>query len=149
MKQLLLERKPTTATETEGFLSFANEILATLERPWIPAETPGGKSNESCIPDGDYQLIPHTRPGGRKALALINEGLGVYYLEDDRPHDVGRFLILIHSGNWIKDIIGCIAPGLAKGGSPTGPMVKSSRAAVERILDYVDGDDATLRVRWI
>ena len=149
MKNLLLERRPTTATETEGFLSFDNEILATIERPWIPADTPGGKPNESCIPDGEYDAVQHTRPGGAKVIALVNPLLGVYQYETDRPDNVGRFLILCHIGNWVTDVIGCVAPGLSKGGSATGPMVKSSKAAMGRLMDFLDGDDAQIRVRWI
>lgn len=149
MKNLLLERRPTTATETEGFLSFDNEILATIERPWIPWDTPGGKPRESCVGEGVYDLIPHTRPNGDNVVALLNPSLGVYYTDDERPDGVGRFLILLHSGNWVTDGIGCVLPGLAFGGSPQGPMVKSSRAAMSRVMDYIDGDDAQLTIRWI
>lgn len=157
MKHLLLERMPTTATETQGFLSFGKEILATIERPWIPADTPGGKPNESCVPAGKYRLIPHTRPDPdptddkppQEVIALVNESLGVYYLADDRPDGVGRFLILCHIANWVFNVIGCIGPGLAKGPSAKGPMVKSSKAAMRRLMDYIDGEDAELEIRWI
>ncbi len=146
---------PTTATETQGFLSFGNEVLLTIERPWIPTDTPGGKPNESCCPDGRYKLIPHQRPDkddgtpGDHVVALVNESLGVYYLADDRPDGVGRYLILAHIANWVHNVIGCIGPGLSKGPSAQGPMVKSSRAAMSRLMDYIDGDDAELEIRWI
>jgi len=149
MKHLLLERMATTATETQGFLSFDNEILATIERPWIPSDTPGGKPNESCVPDGLYELGAHIRPNGDEVVALFNPSLGVYYLAEDRPNGVGRYLILCHIGNWVSDIIGCVAPGLSKGQSAQGPMVKSSRAAMSRLMDYIDGDDAELEIKWI
>lgn len=149
MKNLLLERKPTTASETEGFLSFGNEILATIERPWVDDGTPGGKPFESCIPDGVYELIPHVRPDGKQSVALVGEANGVYYLESDVPQEGGRYLILIHVGNWVNDIVGCIAPGLAKGSSNQGRMVKSSAAAMQKLLGYIDGDDAQLTIRWI
>jgi hypothetical protein len=149
MKHLLLERMPTTATETQGFLSFGDEILATIERPWIPADTPGGKPNESCVPDGKYKLIPHTRPDGKEVVALVNESLGVYYLAEDRPDGIGRYLILCHIANWVHDVIGCIGPGLSKGGSARGPMVKSSKAAMSRLMEYINGDDAEIEIRWV
>jgi len=149
MKNLLLERKPTTASETEGFLSFNKEILATIERPWVDDGTPGGKPFQSCIPDGVYELMPHTRPDGKASLALLGPANGVYYAQGDVPAEGGRYLILIHVGNWVDDIVGCIAPGLGKGPSSQGPMVKSSSVAMKRILDYVDGDDAQLAIRWI
>lgn len=149
MKKLLLERRPTTTTETEGFLSFDREILATIERPWIPGDSPGGMPFESCVPDGMYDLHPHTRPDGKESLALINPLLGVHYLQEDVGDQGGRYLILCHPGNWVTDIVGCIAPGLSFGGSSQGPMVKSSKAAMQRILDYVDFETATLEIRWI
>ena len=149
MKHLLAERRPTTATETQGFLSFGDEILATIERPWLPGDTPGGLPFESCVPAGRYELRPFTRPNGDQVLALVNESLGVYLYAEDRPNGVGRYLILLHSGNWVSDIVGCIAPGLSKGGSARGPMVKKSRAAMSRIMEYVGDDDAELEIVWI
>jgi len=148
MKYLLLERLPTTETHTEGFLSFEGSLLATIERPWID-EGPGGKPRESCVPDGTYELIPHTRPNGDDVVALVNEDLGVYYLKEALPDEGGRFLILFHIANWVENIIGCIGPGLWKTDSDKGAMVKSSRVAMKRIMDYIDGDDAELEIRWI
>ena len=153
MKYLLLERRPTTATETEGFLSFGSgssgEILATIERPWIPGDTPGGKPFESCVPDGRYTLLPHTRPDGKEVVALVNESLGVYYRKEDRPNGVGRYLILCHIGNWVTDVVGCIAPGVSFGASAQGRMVKSSAEAMRRLMAYIDDDDAELEIKWI
>ena len=149
MKKLLLERRPTTANETEGFLSYDREILATIERPWIPHDTPGGKPFASCIPEGSYDVHYHERPGGDVVPCLINPLLGVHYLQEDVPDQGGRYLILIHSGNWSTDVVGCIAPGLSFGNSPQGPMVKSSKAAMGRLMDYLDGETATLDIRYI
>ena len=150
MKKFLLERKPTTATECEGFLSFGKTILATIERPWLPhPDQPGGTPFQSCIPDGTYELRPHTRPSGKESLALINPALGVYYEQHEVPDDGGRYLILIHAGNWVTDIVGCIAPGLSKGDSPQGRMVKSSAVAMQKVLSYAQGDDAELTIKWI
>ena len=149
MKRLLLERMPTTSIQTEGFLSFDKDIRATIERPWINDGSPGGKPNESCVPSGIYKLIPHERPGGAKVVALVNEDIGVYYLDEHRPDGKGRYLILIHIGNWVKDIVGCIAPGLAKQNSDQGRMVVSSKAAMGRVMDYINSEDAQLQIRWI
>jgi hypothetical protein len=149
LKKLLLERKPSTATECEGFLSFNNELLTTIERPWIEHVHPGGKPFESCVPVGTYRIIYHTRKNGDVVPALINEELGVYYTAEERDHERGRYLILIHIGNWVEDVVGCIAPGLAKGDSHKGPMVKGSKAAMQKIMDYLDGDDAILEIKWI
>ena len=147
MKHLLLERQPTTPNETEGFLSWDKAVLATMERPWKPTDVPGGEPFRSCVPVGSYELLPHTRPDGKAAFALVNPALGVHYLQEDVPAEGGRYLILIHAGNWVSDVVGCIAPGLGKGPSDRGPMVKSSVAAMAKLLEYIGGDHAELR--WI
>ncbi len=150
MKQLLLERLRSGAKETQGFLSFPSQMLATIEQEWrVDPCRAGGESNNSCVPDGIYQLRPHTRPDNKKVVALINEDLGVYYLEEDVPAEGGRFLILMHIANWSHNVVGCIGPGLGKTDSDKGPMVTSSTAAMQKVMDYIDGDDAILEIRWI
>ncbi len=150
MKHLLLERKPSGVAETQGFLTFNNRTICTIEQEWREDPSrPGGESNNSSVPAGTYELIPHTRPNGDKVMALVNEALGVHYLADDMPEEGGRFLILMHKGNWSTDIVGCIAPGLSRTDSDKGPMVTSSKAAMELIMDYIDGDNAVLEIRWI
>lgn len=131
-------------------MSIPGLVLATIEQEWRPNPNyPGGVSNNSCVPDGLYQLRPHTRPDGKEVVALVNEELGVYYLESDRPEGKGRFLILIHIANWAHNVIGCIGPGIGKADSDQGPMVTSSSAAMKKIMEYIDGEDAILDIRWI
>ena len=150
MKRFLLERKPSGEAETQGFLSFPKHVLATIEQEWrVDPDRPGGESNNSCVPAGIYHLRPHTRPDGKEVVALVNEDLGVYYLEEDMPAEGGRFLILMHIANWSSDVVGCIGPGKGKAESDQGPMVTSSTAAMQQIMDYIDGDDAILEIRWI
>ena len=152
MKKLLLERKKSddTKTETEGFLTFPGHTLCTIEQEWrFDPSRPGGVSFNSCVPVGTYRLRPHTRPDGKNVVALVNEDLGVYYLEEDMPPEGGRYLVLMHIANWSKDVVGCIGPGLGKAESEQGPMVTSSKAAMNQIMDYIDGDEAILEIRWI
>lgn len=150
MKHILLERQPSGEAETQGFMSFTRNMLATIEQEW--REDPnrlGGESNNSCVPDGTYKLIPHTRPDGKEVIALVNESLGVYYVESDLPPKGGRFLILCHIANWSHDVVGCIGPGIGKAESGQGPMVTSSTIAMKRLMDYISDDEAELEIRWI
>ena len=150
MKQILLERQPSTTAETQGFMSWPGVVLATIEQEWREDPMrPGGESNNSCVPSGVYKLIPHTRPDGKNVVALVNEDLGVYYLEDDLPEEGGRFLILCHVANWSHNVVGCIGPGIGKADSEKGPMVTSSAKAMKRLMNYIDGEDAELEIRWI
>lgn len=152
MKEILIERKPTTATHCESFLTLeGNGVLAGLERPWIenPTGAPGGKPFESCVPVGRYETRPHTRPDGAHVIALVNPAHGVYYLEDDVPDEGGRYLILLHVANWTAEIVGCLAPGLWHADSANGRMVSSSGKAMRRVMSYIDGDDCEIEIRNI
>ena len=145
MKHLILNRESPTATETRGRLSFSANVLYTIERPWIPS-APGGQPFNSCVPAGDYKLVPFRRPNGDEVVALENHGLGVYLNQTDRPGTVGRYLILIHSANWADQVNGCIAPGIARGLNNRGPMVTRSRDAVALIMAYIGGEDAYISI---
>ena len=134
MKTLTLERYAYAETETEGRLWLDDETaLYTLERPWLPG-LPGGMPFESCVPDGEYELIPHQRQNGDQVFALRNPDCGVYYTEQERGNNPGRYLILIHSANWVEQVVGCIAPGLVRTIANNKRMVRSSRAAMQKIM---------------
>jgi hypothetical protein len=135
MKRLILHRFRSTPEITLGALYAGEHKLFSLERPWLPS-APGGKPRESCIPAGLYDLIPHTRPNGDKVLALINPGLAVFYIDSDRPSGIGRSLILIHVANYVREVIGCIAPGMAHTRTNTEDMVTGSADAMRAIMDY-------------
>jgi len=113
---LLQERFSYADTETESVLSVGVFDLATIERPWIAANDPGGKPFQSCVPDGVYSLEPWIRANKRKdeVYILVNEELGVYRLKEDRLNGVGRYLILYHIANYVGDIVGCVGPGLRR-----------------------------------
>lgn len=137
MRELILKRENEDSTNpTLGTLRVAEKKLYTIERPWIP-DSPGGKPSLSCVPAGRYRLIRHKRPRTSKLVpALINPGLSVFYRPEDRPNGVGRSLILIHSGNWVTNVIGCIAPGTGRGEDEKGPRTYNSRDAMEIIMAY-------------
>ena len=130
MNDWYLKRYSFAQTETEGRLTVPGlSTYATIERPWIAASTPGGTPNESCVPDGVYRLAPHVRPDGSRSYALVSPHLGVYQYEDDVPPSGGRFQILIHIGNWITDLSGCIAPGVRR-----RPMINKKTGKLEQAV---------------
>lgn len=128
-KRLILHRWHQTDDITLGTLYCDGLRLACLERGWRP-NAPGGMPSQSCIPAGRYQLVPHEREDGDDVLALVNPGLGVYYLDRDRPNKVGRFLILIHVANWVHEVEGCLAPGMRH----EGESVRESTKAMGHIM---------------
>lgn len=135
-----------TPTETQGILTAGSLRLATLERPWIPDPLHnGGLSFESCVPEGLYKLVQHFRPTGELCLALVNSDNNVYHYEPNWGH--GRYLILIHAANYAHEVVGCIAPGLARTIYNNRVMVTSSREAMRRLHSVVDFDrDHTLLI---
>lgn len=118
--QIKLQRYSYSPTETEGIMTLRKNAdtlrLRTIERPWIPNPNgaKGGKPWESCVPDGTYVLSPWTRPDGDKVFILYSPKLGVYRTPDEHEPDHGRNLILIHVANWVDQVAGCIAPGVAR-----------------------------------
>ena len=86
--------------------------FATIERPWL-----NNKPNVSCIPEGVYQCVPHNG----------NKFKNVWCLENV----VDRSAILIHVGNFVDDVIGCIAVG--KTLSTEKYMVLNSGDAIDEL----------------
>ena len=134
MTELVLERYCYADTHTAGRLYLSdNDYLHTMERPWLGG-VPGGMPFESCVPDGAYNLIPYQRPNGDDVYALRNPGNGVFLTREEKGAAHGRYLILIHAGNYVDDVVGCIAPGIGKTIHNNRPMVTSSRAAMLRLM---------------
>ncbi len=140
---MILERYCYSEIHTLGRLTAGDEQFHTIERPWI-AGMPGGVSRKSCVPDGRYFLLQHKRPNGDQVLALRNPDLGVYYEQDEVPADGGRYMILFHVGNYVDDVVGCIAPGLTSTIASSRQMVTSSRVAMQRIM-ALEPDDLIIR----
>lgn len=96
---------------TPGFFIIDGQEFPTIEREWL-----NNRPFESCVPTGKYQLLPFpsSKKGGE--YALYNPDLNVYLYEQDIPTgERGRYAILIHVANLAFEIVGCIAPGVARG----------------------------------
>jgi hypothetical protein len=97
---------------TLGWLEHDGLKLATIERPWLanPAGV-GGMPRQSCIPDGEYRIEPFTGSRFTDVFRLSNPDLGVYPDAVPAGQRFGRHSILIHAGNFVEDVIGCVAVG--------------------------------------
>lgn len=128
---------------TMGVISWEDEELQTLERPWndnkgdiagVPAD------QASCVYPGVYDLYWDIRPGNVKAVALVCHSIDVYFAKSDIPQElidqgIGRYQVLVHSANRMHEVIGCIALGLYRTKMANEDAVGSSRLAVERFMD--------------
>lgn len=139
-----------TEQRTLGWLYCDQLKLATIERPWLPHETgPGGKQQMSCVPDGDYEVRPHTSEKFPDTYQLLNPALGVYLQPADVPVGQiwGRTAILIHAGNTVQNVIGCIAVGLTHGMMFGEPAVLASQIALGKLRTILGQNKHSLTIR--
>ncbi|MCW7556500.1 DUF5675 family protein [Endozoicomonas gorgoniicola] len=102
-----------------GFHTFA-----TIERPWL-----GNKPFESCIPEGVYDCKPFNG----------NRFKDVWELQDVPE----RSYILIHQGNWARNVQGCIAVGKVL--SSQEYMVINSENAINELRAFLP-DEFQIRI---
>ena len=124
---LILERNKSSLYSTTGKLLLVDNSnnliiqLQTLERPWVFNER-----KISCIPTGQYLVKRHVSPKFGQCFKV---------------QDVkGRSDILIHSGNVVKDTLGCILVGLTRGSvdDSGSAMICNSRKAMAVLLALID-----------
>lgn len=125
---------------TLGTLLIGSLALPTLEEPWRPdPDGPGGQQGVSCVPDGAYKLYPHQGSKFRDVFGLRNAALGVYRQPADIPagQKYGRSAVLIHAGNSVDDIEGCVLVGMRHSILDGRHVVLESRKALERLKSLV------------
>ena len=126
-----LERHHYAPNRTMGKLFVGGEVFHTIERPWIPSpDHLGGANFKSCVPDGDYVVQLFDSDNHHNVWSLMNIELDVFVHKPDLP---GRWSILIHVGNSVEDVVGCIAIGL----SADEDHVWNSKKAIERLRGIV------------
>lgn len=127
---------------TLGWLSVGSLRLATLEEPWRPdpdgagGQRREGALRESCVPDGQYVVHPHSGTTLKNVWRLENRSLGVYQLPTEIPtaQRFGRSVICIHDGTDVDSILGCILVGLGHAKRKDGRyQVIQSDTALDRL----------------
>jgi hypothetical protein len=82
-------------------------FCATCEQPWND-----NMEGASCIPEGDYDLIPFESPAHGHTFVFHNPALNIYGTPAMMPAGVhGRSLCEIHNANWPFQLKGCVAVG--------------------------------------
>lgn len=80
--------------------------------------------NISCIPEGSYTCIrDFYNRGGYETFEIM-----------DVPH---RSDIKFHIGNWVKDVLGCVAVGSNRYINKE-PMITGSRIAFNEFMKYME-----------
>ncbi|HMR89730.1 MAG TPA: DUF5675 family protein [Saprospiraceae bacterium] len=94
MESVYIKRTMPESKQTLGELLYNGKVLCkTLELPWL-----NNKRRESCIPTGTYEVIRRTSPKYGEHFHILN-------VPD-------RDAILIHNANYVRELKGCIAPGV-------------------------------------
>lgn len=136
---------------TLGVLRIGDQKFQTIERPWMP-NLAGGLSGApflSCVSPGLYKLERFVRPSGEKVFILSNPQLDVYQRPADIPKGreaASRYLVLIHTANYVENVVGCIGPGLKRYHDGKEWMVTESKNAMIAIRNAV-GNDLDLKLR--
>lgn len=123
MTTVILQRLSESRDGTWGVLyqEAIKPLCWTLELPWKD-----NARNISCVPPGAYKVVKRQSKTFKGWVCELQ----------DVP---GRDGVLIHPGNTILDIRGCILVGLQLGelATPKGTMgaVVMSRSALVRVLD--------------
>lgn len=144
---MILSRFAYTPTETQGRLIIGDWSCFTIERPWVRGEHRGGKPFESCVPDGEYELVRYDSSRGYEVFCLINPSLGVYLHESDIPeYEGGRFMIQIHIANYADQLEGCIAPGRKRVNQTRGVMVTHSGDTFEEMM-HLGSEERIIRIQ--
>ena len=127
--KLLLERFKHQDKQTLGILYLPNGTkFHTLELAWND-----NKKRVSCIPIGNYKVLPRTSQKYGKHFHIINV-----------PN---RDFILFHSGNYHTHILGCILVGLGhKDVNKDGylDVIQSKDAMAQLLAACPDGFDVEI-----
>lgn len=138
MLQAVLNRTESVGNSgVRGTLSLqgiVHQPVYTMERPWL-----NNAANISCIPKGVYQLIPHN----------WEENPAFHFSRVWQIIVPGRDAILIHPGNTIMDLRGCIAPGFEQGTLISLPAVLKSKPAIDMLRLLIGQTTGTLTVTGV
>lgn len=111
-------------------------VCCVVEKAWRNNEP-----NQSCIPEGTYDLYPHQSPKFGDCYALEKCALGV-----TRDGSGLRSYILIHKANTPSDLQGCLAPGVAFGTVNGEWGVSNSTDAFNALMNELGGEAARLTI---
>lgn len=138
MRELTLTRFAYTPMGVFGRLELpSGAVIYTVERPWL-----SNRQRKSCIPEGRYVLR-------MRASGVVSRSTAGEFTEGWEVTDVpGRTYIMIHPGNTMDDLLGCIAPGLALGFVGEKWAVTDSRDAFRDVMrEMAVADEWVLHIR--
>ena len=100
-----LARLDDSKNGTHGVFDLGGKMWHSLEPPDLNNEP-----FKSCVPLGEYVLLPYSSPKYGSCFIMVNPDLNVFQFEHSpgRPDD-GRYLCLFtHRGNEVENFVGCV-----------------------------------------
>ena len=146
----MVRRRGDVVAPTISDINYDGLSIVVLERPRAPAPADyahDGKPHP-CIQPGEYD-VPWTENVYPKHPACYHVVTGPGTPSPDRSD------ILLHSANWIRELLGCLAPGLKAEvveGDYEGQHVRElgvsgSKAALGQLLDKLCRKDFKLVIQ--
>jgi hypothetical protein len=129
MENVTLERFAYTPWGVFGRIVYGDFRAFTVERPWAN-NTP----RESCIPDGEYNLKWYDSPKFGPTWAIVGGTVSLF-----PEAGKARAAVLIHKGNTMDDLLGCIALGSTLGMVNGKWAVLNSTATTNSFLALTKG----------
>lgn len=136
METITLQRFAYTPWGVFGRLVYGDFRAFSVERPWVD-----NKARESCIPDGTYKLQWYNSPKFGETWAVIGDTVSLF-----PAPGIARSAVLIHPGNTMDDLLGCIALGSTLGTVNGKWGVLNSKATVETFRSITKGKNLTLEI---
>ncbi len=131
--EIVRDRANSDANGTFGAMSIDGQpFCVTCEQPWN-----NNAQGHSCIPVGEYQLLPYNSDAHGHTVVFHNPALGIYGWPDLIPAGhTGRSLCEIHSANWPDELQGCVAVGKVRADiQPKGMGVTSSKVTMNALME--------------
>jgi len=137
MKHFIMRRRYFKhGTYSYLYRADGSEVCCMVERKWLN-NTP----SKSCVPEGDYLLIPHVSPKYGSCYAMIAPTLGVTLHGPSL-----RTECLFHPANKPSQLLGCAAPGLDFGLLDGEWCVTNSVDALKALMKELNGEQAKLTI---
>ena len=152
--ELQLIRYKTSKNGTQGLMLINHEYFChTLELPWL-----NNVPNVSCIVAGRYKLIQRTESGKANKQKIYYIGKPLEKIMSNGMIEIsgipgGRSMILIHKGNQIKQIEGCVLIGDHIYTTKSFSKVLTSQQAYDRFYPMVmgellKGEEVYIDIKW-
>ena len=130
---IILTRHTQQSTCMPGTVRIGERSFPTIEQKWND-----NKPFLSCIPPGEYVLVPYRSVRYGRCFVAVNHDLNVYHSQDSagRPED-GRFKCLyFHRGNYGHNFEGC--GGVGRKWIPAQQMITNTRETCNLVNQMIE-----------